>query len=348
MNALTLPLRLSWRLLKLLAAPALLAGLAALLVADHINRSTLSPPRRALQVYQLERLQQPQAFGLRIRVHGCLQGQVPCLLVEPEASTGPGERGRILRRQLADRGIRLPGYGRVRGTLVLLHGRNGRKESLLAVAERFAAAGFRSLIPDLPGHGDSPLPAMSFGSSAFERTLPQRILADARNRFRLPPEPAALWGLSMGGAVAVSAASADPRTFQALIVTSSFARLDQVMLGQLAPEWRTPASLLLPFLDLDQWLLNAPGISRMMPEHWAAQVRQPTLVVHGERDRYVPLQQGQALYAALASPCKRWLTVPGGGHANVLATGMPLYAEMSAWLLQQLDRDPQAGCASSS
>jgi len=27
---------------------------------------------------------------------------------------------------------------------------------------------------------------------------------------------------------------------------------------------------------------------------------------------------------------------------------MPLYAEMSAWLLQQLDRDPQAGCASSS
>ena len=346
MTFLNLILRLYWRLLKWMAAPALLLGLAALLVADRINQSTFSPPRRALQSWQLERLQQPRAFGLRIRAHACLDGQAPCLLVEPDAGAGPGPRGSTLRRQLTDKGIRLPDYGEMRGTLVLLHGRNGRKESLLAVAERFVAAGFRCLIPDLPGHGESPLPAMSFGSSHFERTLPQRVLADARQHFGLPTEPVGLWGLSMGGAVAVSAASHASQPFQVLIVTSSFARLDQVMLGQLEPKWQAPASLLLPFLDLDRWLLGAPGVSRMVPERWAARVHQPVLVVHGERDRYVPLQQGQALYDALASPCKRWLTVLGGGHANVLATGMPRYAEMSAWLLQQLDPGQQGACES--
>lgn len=330
------PFRLPWRIFRSLLMFCLLLALATVEGASWLNRDIFAPPRRALQDYQQERLQRPAAFGLRIRSYGCLDGNAPCLLVEPDANTGSGGRGRKLRQQLAAKGVALPTYGKVRGVIVLLHGRNGRKEDLLPVAERFTAAGFRCLIPDLPGHGDSPLPATAFGSSAFERSLPRRLLADARAHFHLPPEPAALWGMSMGGAFAISAASESPQSWDALLVVSSFANLEQVMEAQVPARWRAASAALLPFMDVAQWLHGAPGVSAMQPQQWARQVTIPALIAHGDRDRFVPLQQGRNLYAALASPHKRWLTVPGGGHANVLATAMPLYAEMSGWLLETL------------
>lgn len=316
-------------------------SITAIVAAHQINQQIFSPPRRALHSYHLERLQNPGQFGLRIRAHDCLNGQAPCLLVEPVRNTSPGQRGKTLRKQLADKNITLPAYGTIRGTIVLLHGRNGRKEDLLPVAERFAAAGFRCLIPDLPGHGDSPLLSMAFGSSKFEQKMPMAVLSDARQHFQLPDEPTILWGMSMGGAVAVSAAKST-QPWDALMVVSSFAALDQVLKIYIPTDWHSLASTLQPFFDAAQWLAGKPGISQMQPEQWAKQLSIPALIVHGERDRYVPLQQGRKLYDSLASQDKHWITVPGGGHRNVLTTAMPLYAEMSAWLLQTLDKQKLA------
>ncbi|MEZ5536123.1 MAG: alpha/beta fold hydrolase [Thiolinea sp.] len=312
-------------------------GIVAIIAAHQINEYIFSPPRRSIHSYHLEHLQNPAQFGLEIRTHQCLDGKVPCLLVEPSRINNPGRRGTVLRKQLADKGITLPAYGTSRGMMVLLHGRNGRKEDLLAVAERFAAAGFRCLIPDLPGHGDSPLPTMAFGSSEFERNLPAEILSDARQHFQLPDEPAVLWGMSMGGAFAVGAARSAP-AWDALMVVSSFAALDEVLKIYIPNRWHKLANIMQPFFDAAQWLNGEPGISQMQPAQWAKQLSVPALVVHGERDRYVPIQQGRKLYESLASKEKHWITVPGGGHRSVLATSMPLYAEMSAWLLQTLEK----------
>lgn len=330
----SLTLRLLRQLFYLLPLFCLLL-VSGIIIADQINQNIFSPPRRALHSYHQERLQNPGQFGLNIREHACLAGKVPCLLVEPTGR--PGKRGRVLRQQLTEKGLRLAPYGTVHGTIVLLHGRNGRKEDLLPVAERFVAAGFRCLIPDLPGHGDSPLPAMAFGSSSFEQDIPGQALADARRHFNLPDDPTVLWGMSMGGAFAVSAAKSSAQDWDALIAVSSFAALDQVLKLYLPKRWHNLTIALQPLLDIAQWLKGAPTVSNMRPQQWAKAVSLPTLIVHGERDRYVPMQQGRELYSALGSTNKHWITVPGGGHTNVLATSMPLYAEMSAWLLQTLN-----------
>lgn len=316
-------------------------GMTAVVAAHQINQEIFSPPRRALHSYYHEHLQNPEQFGLKIRAHECLSGKAPCLLVEPTSDNAPGQRGAILRQQLVNKGIALPAYGTIHGTIVLLHGRNGRKENLLPVAERFAAAGFRSLIADLPSHGESPLHNMTFGSSEFERNLPMEMLNDARQHFQLPSEPAILWGMSMGGAFAVSAAKST-QPWDALIVVSSFAALDQVLKGYIPKNWHGIANTLRPFFDAAQWLVGEPGISQIQPAQWAQQLSTPSLIVHGERDRYVSIQQGRKLYESLASTDKHWITVPGGGHRNVLATSMPLYAEMSAWLLHTLDKQELA------
>ena len=285
----------------------------------------------------MQRLNFPAEFGLTIRNHVCLKGKVPCLLVEPDALAGASRRGQTLRKQLAEKGVALPAYGRVQGTILLFHGRNGRKEDLLPVAERFVAAGFRSILVDLPAHGESPLSTMSFGQSDFERSLPQQVLQDVRSHFGLPEEPAILWGLSMGGAFTLSAASDTESGFDAAIVLSSFATLEEVLDAQIPAKWKTLFAYLAPMLGLERWLLNRPMPSEIQPERNAKKVTIPTLVVHGDRDYYVSPQQGQRLYAALQSDQKHWINVPNGGHRNVLATPMPVYAEMAEWLLGVLE-----------
>lgn len=327
------------RIVGSLAVSLTTLAIALLMTANQINAAIFSPPRRALQEYHMKRINQPADYGLSIISHDCLDGQVPCLLVEPDGLSGAGKRGKILRQQLTNKGHNLPAYGRVQGVIVLLHGRKGRKEDLLPVAERFVAVGFRCVIPDLPAHGDSPMNAMSFGNSVFEKQLPSKVLEEIRDEFGLPDEPAALWGMSMGGAFAVNAAGETSSDWDAMMIVSSFANLDSVLESHIPKPWRALYPAIVSLLDIERSLQQQPKVSAIRPRQSAQRAKLPTLFAHGKQDQFVTMQQGQRLYTALASKDKQWLTVPEAGHGNVLATSMPLYAEMSDWLLQRMSEN---------
>ena len=57
--------------------------------------------------------------------------------------------------------------------------------------------------------------------------------------------------------------------------------------------------------------------------------RCPVLVAHGDRDEVIPVEQGQALYAAAPEP-KRLHLVRGAGHNNLNAVGGPRYLDAVA------------------
>lgn len=227
----------------------------------------------------MDRLNNPSDYGLIIRSHQCLKGIVPCLLVEPDAMTGAGKRGKTLRKQLAEKQYELPAYGRVKGIIVLLHGRNGRKEDLLPVAERFVAAGFRCLLIDMPAHGDSTVESMSFGESLFEQGLPAQALQEARQHFGLPDEPAALWGMSMGGAFAISATSQESADWDALMIVSSFSSLAEVLQSQIPEKWQGVVNTLMPLLDVERQLHSRPTVKAIQPQRHAALLRNERLAV---------------------------------------------------------------------
>lgn len=289
----------------------------------------------------MTRLANPADYGLTIRRYSCLDGQAPCLLVEPDGLSGAGKRGKILRQQLANKQFELPAYGRVKGLIVLLHGRNGRKEDLLPVAERFVAAGFRCLLIDMPAHGENSAETMSFGSNQSERSLPAKALKEVKQHFALPDEPTALWGMSMGGAFAINAASQASADWDALMIVSSFSSLAEVLESQIPEKWKGVVDALMPLLDLERKMRGLPTIKAIEPKRSVASIAVPTLFVHGERDHYVKPSQGRKLYNAVTHNNKLWITVPNAGHNNVLATSMPLYSEMSAWLLQQFSQLPE-------
>jgi fermentation-respiration switch protein FrsA (DUF1100 family) len=66
-------------------------------------------------------------------------------------------------------------------------------------------------------------------------------------------------------------------------------------------------------------------------------VRSPVLVVHGERDRVVPLGAGQKLYDRLAGQKELYL-VKGAGHADLHLVGGQEYWERLAAFVKSLDR----------
>lgn len=316
---------LSWTALLLLLFMQAIAWIAA--------GRLLHPDRRPLQDYQRDWLKRPAAHGLLVHAGQCVQGRVPCLFVAPDPQAGTRERGEALRKQLASRAASLLPYGRTRGILVLLHGRSGRKEDLLPVAERFAAAGFKCVIPDLPSHGDSPLNTARFATSEFERDIAGGVLADARAYYREDHSPAGLWGVSMGGAFALRALSRDPGKWQAAVIVSSFDSLEGVVADRLGFLPGPISSMLQRSLEMMLRLRGGPALRDVQPDVWAGSVTVPVLVAHGDRDQVIAQGRGRHLFNALHSTEKTWVNVPGANHRNVLVSSAPLYATMSAWLI---------------
>ena len=168
--------RLTWLFLAIFGP--ILLGIVWLLWSG--SSQIIAPGSMPLGEYQQQALAEP---SLTIERHITAGGQIPYLTVSPSGKN-PGKRGKSMRNQLSVNDIHLSPYGQTHATMALLHGRRGRKESLLRVAERFTAIGFRCLIPNLPAHGESPVAHVAYGSSAEEAALPSIVVADAHLNFQ--------------------------------------------------------------------------------------------------------------------------------------------------------------------
>jgi len=315
----------------------LLAGLVlwALLILFAASQLVM-PPRRSIQDYHGSWLGDPGSHGIQIQEGRYLDGLVPCLLVTPWDGGISSHRGEIIRQQVAGLGHALGEFGEIHGTLVLLHGRKGRKEDLLPVAERFCAVGFRCLLPDLPGHGDSPVGAVFYGAAASEGEIASRLLREVADREGFLPGATGVWGMSMGGAFAVRTVSSAPEQWDCLVIVSSFDSLDEVIREQSDSRAGIFGAA---FAGGIGWALRTfhgfdPELAA--PAAWAEGIEVPVLVAHGTSDPLFPLERGLNLFRAMKSSQKKWVEVDGGNHDNVLVTEMPLYAGMASWFLEHM------------
>jgi len=294
-----------------------------------------SPSRRALMDYHHEYLANPTAHGILIEPFTASDG-TPCLVCSPNPSGSLGERGTILRNQLTTRGPALKPAGQIIGTLVLVHGRKGRKEDYLPIAERLCAAGFRCIIPDLPAHGDHPATIATYG--VREARLPGRVLEEASKRFAFDPRPAGLLGMSMGGSVAMHAANLPDAPWKALAIISSFDSFPTVIKGQasryigvnIGPLWASATD------EVYHWK-SGIHLADIQPHLHASHLTIPTLVAHGTADRIISISSGKRLFDSIpATTPKRWVEIPAADHDNVLITAYPIYAEIAGWMLRNV------------
>jgi uncharacterized protein len=327
------PIRKRWRSILILLSPLTL--LTATGLVFWAGSEIASPTRRGLQDFHWEYLSNPTAHGLVVARFTASDG-TPCLVCTPDPSGNLGDRGNKIRQQLAERRLELTPSGEIIGTLVLLHGRKGRKEDYLPIAERLCAVGFRCVIPDLPAHGDHPATLATYG--VREADLPARVLDEAARKFAFDPQPAGLIGMSMGGSVSVHAADRPAAPWKALAVICSFDSFPKVIESQashyigptLGPWWAKATD------NVYHWKTGI-HLADIQPHRHAALITIPTLMAHGTEDGVSSIICGKCLYDSLpAATLKRWIEIPGAGHDNILITAYPIYADIAEWMLRHV------------
>ena len=143
--------------------------------------------------------------------------------------------------------------------------------------------------------------APAYRGSSGSTGLPEehRLVADAQAIARdVTTENLVIYGESLGSAVAIRLASENIGS--RIVLEAPFTSIPALILAQ------HPAERL-DHLITQRWDSQ---------QHIAA-VTQPLLVVHGERDRMVPIEMGEAIFGEAGSTDKRMLTVVNKGHAGL-------------------------------
>ncbi len=217
------------RLLRLGAGMALVTAILYLALVWWCAKEIAEPSRRSAEAPHLPYFDGSAKAGFAVEKFVSSDG-MPCLVCTPERVDEFSKKAGIIRTQLSDQGISLKPAGEVIGTLLILHGRSGIKENYLAVAERFCAVGFRCVIPDLPGHGANPEPFTTYG--VLEAPMILKCYGEAAGKFGFTGQPCAILGQSMGGAEAIHTAALDGSPFTAMVIVSSFDKLETVIRGR--------------------------------------------------------------------------------------------------------------------
>ncbi len=200
---------------------------------------------------------------------------------------------------LTDDGERLHGWwiratGESRGHVLFCHGNAGNVAGRSAYARILSRAGFDVLLFDYRGYGRSSGRPTEHGTYRDARAA----LAELLGRPGVHPTRTLYLGESLGAAVALELALEAPPA--GVILQSAFTSV------------RDMAREVLPLLPRAIVPDAYPSL-RLVPELAA-----PLLVLHGERDDVVPVEQGRALFAAAREP-KELRVFPRAGHNDLLA-----------------------------
>jgi alpha-beta hydrolase superfamily lysophospholipase len=189
--------------------------------------------------------------------------------------------------------------GEPRAGVVILHGAGSCKESHHDYARVLIADGFAALAFDQRGHGDS------------DRPMDGRALEDVGSMAALlragsgsPELPLALRGTSLGGCLAILAASVVGASAVVAICPASPEGLRRgLRAGRLSFEADVGAlDALLGSLDLDA---AVEGLDV------------PLLLMHAAGDERVPVEHSRELAKLMRVEASRLIVVPGGHHRSV-------------------------------
>lgn len=311
--------------------------LIAVWVAAHLAaRKLLIPDRKTLEEHHKIRLADPAEFGLQIEAfdaQGALGHRIKALWVTAHPQPGEATRFRRMRDRL---GISQDTWLNSRGTVFLLHGRDGCKEDLLLIAERFCAAGLNCVLVDHRAHGRSEGRFCTYGR--LEQHDLSAVIDAAEAKFGENLRPIALWGISLGGAIALQTAAAD-RRIAAVISVNAFADLADIARLRGEKLISNVGSHFGVLTLLEASRCSGVNLFQARPESAAARLRIPVMIVHAEDDRVIPLSHANRIFKRIPSPRKRFEIVPNATHGNVLLEGGDaLYQEMIEFVLMALTR----------
>jgi pimeloyl-ACP methyl ester carboxylesterase len=205
----------------------------------------------------------------------------------------------------------------VEGTVVLLHGVRMDKRSLVPMGVALVDAGYRVVMVDLRGHGESSGRYLTYGAV---ETRDVTTVLDSLSE-RVPLRSVGAYGFSYGGAVVLELGARDPRV-QAVVAVSAFSSLREVV-GDYERKYLPGPLKLIPDAWFQEAVDEAGAVGGFDPdaqsplaavEHSSERI----LLIHGALDTQVPPRHSREL-AAAAGARTRLVTLPAGTHDSMPA-----------------------------
>ena len=212
--------------------------------------------------------------------------------------------------------------GRCRGTVLLIHGFAEDPSGLRARMEALNAHGWTVAALDARAHGRSEGDRGTFGARESKDVASWMAKLSESGRIPVDSPTLAIWGRSMGAAIAIRAAAENPRTFAALILEAPYVDLRSTFIRVLARK-RVPFPRFFARLILRRaGKLAGVSLAHPRPIDMAPSVHAPTMILHGTEDSLIPLTEIRA-FAQLFSQRAEVIEVLGGGHNTVVEVGGP-------------------------
>jgi dipeptidyl aminopeptidase/acylaminoacyl peptidase len=208
--------------------------------------------------------------------------------------------------------------------VILLHGFAANRSQMLPDALLLHNAGFHVLTIDCRACGDSTGKVNTFGYAEVEDV--RGAIEYLSEQPGVDPERIGVAGLSQGGSTALLSAAALPEV-RAVAAISAFTSLEDNVATGVRNLLNLPPFPFAPLVVFWGEQISGMDLQQVRPVDAVARISpRPVLIIHGETDRLVPVENARRLYAAAVDP-KELLIVPGAGHGNVHKLGGRKYRE---------------------
>lgn len=226
--------------------------------------------------------------------------------------------------------------------VLMLHGFTGNKAEshrmFVKLARALCTQGIASLRFDFRGSGDS--------EGEFENMTLRSELMDAQEALRwlgkhkrVDNRRVAVVGMSMGAMIASMLVARERDRIKSLILWAPVAEGEAILNQMSTPEAVTSLAQT-GVTDYEGYLVGMPFIRQFAeakPLREVTRAKCPVLIVHGEKDPTVPVQQATMYEEALQSPRRRVrkVIIPGADHTFAKhAWQTRLYLETLTWLAE--------------
>lgn len=223
-------------------------------------------------------------------------------------------------------GLRLTGWWLDRPdsewVLICCHGHQGSKADLLGIGPGMWRAGHSVLVFDFRGCGTADAGPQSLAHAEQADLRAAIDLAAARR----PDAKIGLIGFSMGAATSILVGAHDARV-RLFVLDSPFARMSDV-LGYAYRQRRLPEAPLLALAELGTRLRHKYRFGQVRPvDVMPLLAPRPVLLIHGDRDRIIPVGHAYELRDAAAGPVQL-VIFDGVEHCGAYFEDRPAYLDL--------------------
>jgi uncharacterized protein len=213
-----------------------------------------------------------------------------------------------------------------RGTIIYLHGVGDCKIAGIEFVRSLYDKGFNIFLYDSRQHGESEGSYCTYGFyEKYDVSTVTRYLLSRKDR---KIGKIGLFGTSMGGAVAIQAATMNPYIC-AIVSEGSYTSLRVVFVDYQKRIIKLPWHFLRNIALVQSQKIANFKARLVSPLEDIKRIHIPILIVHGKNDSFIKSEYSQLLYNAANEP-KRLLLIDNAGHNDVWEAGGAAYKDYVA------------------